>query len=230
MYQHHATESERLAPVVGLEPVTAKVLDTIKDQSPEIKAIWAQLKTTQQYFVMLVLQDLPHYEAYRIAYDLPKGNKRSLESMASQCLRSKSIAPIIAAIQDHRATDLLRILDVYRDATEATRTIQETTEDPVTHELTTTYVKVPDYAVRLKGADLLTKLHGLNAPTRVETDIRSTVIRYHRPVRDQVSAIDVSRETIAHQVTESITQSTIEDLGDPDDLSPESLDPGILEP
>jgi hypothetical protein len=165
-------------------PYNQDLLDLVKAQDPDVLTAWHKCTRAQQDFIIYVLQDLPNYEAYRLAHKLPLSNKRSLEAMACMSLRSVNIKPVMAALNNRRDLDLHKVINTLTEAVEAVKDSLEVDSDGVTRA-----IKAPDWPIRLKAADQLAKLHALNAPVKQIVDVRSTVIRYHKPERDPIDII-----------------------------------------
>jgi hypothetical protein len=99
-------------------------------------------------------------------------------------LRSVNIKPVMAALNNRRDLDLHKVINTLTEAVEAVKDSLEVDSDGVTRA-----IKAPDWPIRLKAADQLAKLHALNAPVKQIVDVRSTVIRYHKPERDPIDII-----------------------------------------
>lgn len=167
-------------------PITPQTLGTIADLSPEVRQAWHNCTSDQQTLLLYILQGIQPPEAYRLAYNYPPDTDRKiLRYAAAAALKRSSIAKVWAALTVTREVDLLRVTEVLHDALEANKSIKDGEET----------IKVPDWPIRLRAVELITKLQGLNMPDKQEIEVRSTVIRYHRPERDQV-------DLVGHQVIE----------------------------
>ncbi len=133
-------------------------------ESPEVLKAFHSLNEKQQCFILHYLKCGVGAEAYRKSYNELADNSTAAVC-GSQLLRNPNIKIILAAHQDFRDEDLQTVRKVFLEAsTTAIKPIYGKDElgQPIKIE------DLPDHDIRIKGANGLAKLHGLNAPDKQE--------------------------------------------------------------
>lgn len=122
------------------------------------------LNLRQQKFILHYLGEGNGAEAYRQAY-----NELASDHVAAVCgsqlLTNPNIKIILEAFQDHKDEDLVLIRKTYIDAAKgAVKPVygKDSNGQPEKVE------DLPDHAIRVKAAESLSKLHGLNAADKHE--------------------------------------------------------------
>ncbi len=137
-------------------------LSVIKND--EVIAAFNRLNLKQQKFILHYLKNGVGAEAYRQAY-----NECAEDTVAASCgsslLRVPDIKIILKAFRDFQEEDFVTVRKVFVDAAlTAIKPIygKDANGQPEKIE------DLPDHDIRIKGANGLAKLHGLNAPDKQE--------------------------------------------------------------
>jgi phage terminase small subunit len=123
-----------------------------------------RLNLKQQKFLLHYIREGNGAEAYRQSYnELAEDNVAA--TCASRLLTNVDIKAVLEAFQDHKDEDLILIRRTYVDAAKgAIKPIygKDSNGQPEKVE------DLPDHDVRIKAAQSLAKLHGLNAAEKQE--------------------------------------------------------------
>jgi len=144
--------------------IKADIPNELAQVDAEILKKFHGLNDEQQAFLIGYLQGKSGAEAYRDAYGLPYGNQ-SAASSASLLLRHPNVTAVLEAFKGFRDEDLILVRKTYiAAATEAIKPIYGKDADGQPEKVE----DLPDHAVRIKAAEALAKLHGLNAAEKKE--------------------------------------------------------------
>lgn len=123
-----------------------------------------RLNLKQQKFVLHYLTEGNGAEAYRQAYN-GNANDQVAATCGSRLLTYVDIKTVLAAFQDHKDEDLVLIRRTFVNAARsASKPIfgKDDLGQPIL------VMEQEDHAVRVKAAEALAKLHGLNAAEKKE--------------------------------------------------------------
>lgn len=123
-----------------------------------------RLNLKQQKFLLHYIREGNGAEAYRQSYNqLAEANVAA--TCASRLLTNVDIKAVLEAFQDHKDEDLILIRRTYVEAAKgAIKPIYGKDSDGQPEKVE----DLPDYMTRIKAAEALAKLHGLNAPDKQE--------------------------------------------------------------
>lgn len=138
----------------------------------ELAEVWTEsvasafraLEPKQQAFLLKYVTCWNGTEAYRHAYNRSASSDVA-RSCGSRLLASANVKAVLEAFLDTRTEDLLLVKQTYIEAArEAVKPIfgKDEAGQPTKVE------DYPDYDARIKAAQALSKLHGLNAPDKQE--------------------------------------------------------------
>jgi phage terminase small subunit len=131
-----------------------------------------RLNLKQQKFLLHYLRHGNGAEAYRQAYN-EMADDHVAAVVGSRLLTNVDVKTVLAAFQDHKDEDLVLVRTTYVNAARtATKPIfgKDEQGQPIL------VMEQEDHAVRVKAADSLAKLHGLNAAEKKEISGSITVV------------------------------------------------------
>lgn len=137
----------------------------------KISTAFHTLEPRQQKFILKYLECLNGAEAYRHAYNELAKDAVAAAS-ASRLLTNVNVKTILTCFMDTKDEDFFLIRNTYKSAAEqAIKPIYGKDSDgqPIKIE------DLPDHDTRIKGAQALAKLHGLNAPDKTETKVSGNI-------------------------------------------------------
>ncbi|MDQ2999898.1 MAG: terminase small subunit [Fibrobacterota bacterium] len=174
-------------------PAQAPILDTKTDIPEELESVWdpaiavafKALLPKQQDFILQYIQTWNAAEAYRRSHNhLAKDTVASANG--SRLVANDSIGVILAKFANNKTEALFLVQKTYNDAAQlASKPIfgKDDLGQPIL------VMEQPDYAVRVKAAEAIAKLHGLNQPAEVKHsgEITSKVIQVNLPTKKPVA-------------------------------------------
>jgi hypothetical protein len=172
-------------PLDGSKSLPAKIEEVPEELSPvwddKIAEAFKGLNPKQQTFLIKYVSCWNGAEAYRTAYN-PLAGDHLAASLGSRLIANDDISLILAKFADNKTEALFLVQKTYTEAaTQATKPIfgKDELGQPVL------VMDVPDHAVRVKAADSIAKLHGLNAPAEVKHEVTSRVQIVELPPKDK---------------------------------------------
>lgn len=153
----------------------------------ELNAVWDDgiakafqaMIPNHQNFLLAYVKTWNAAESYRQAYNLLASDQVA-SSNGSRLVANDSIGFILAKFANNKTESLFLVQKTYNDAArEATKPIfgKDDAGQPIL------VMEQPDYAVRVKAAEAIAKLHGLNQPAEVKHsgEIVSRVVQVELP-------------------------------------------------
>ncbi len=157
------TQSRSKSKAITIKPPEPpEELSTVWDD--EIAEAFAALNPKQQTFLIHYITSANASESYRKAYN-PLANGDVAASCGRQVLSSTHISAILSKFLEQRTQAMFLVQKTFQEAANnATKPIfgKDELGQPIL------VMDMPDHAVRVKAADSIAKLHGLNAPAEVK--------------------------------------------------------------
>jgi phage terminase small subunit len=138
----------------------------------DIHKAFMSLNPRQQKFIVVYAKEQVGSEAYRQAYNESASDKVA-SVCGSQLMANPSIRSIMERLSESSIEDLFIVKKALRDAaTTAVKPIygKDELNQPVKIE------DLPDHDVRIKAASAMAKLHGFNAPDKVDVKTNNPTI------------------------------------------------------
>ena len=144
-----------------LDPIPEE-LESVWDE--KVSEAFKALEPRQRNFLLAYLGCWNGAEAYRKSYN-DLANDRTAAACASRLLTKANIKTVLEAFLDTQVEDLLLVKQTYIEAAKtASKPIfgKDDLGQPIL------VMEQPDHDIRIKAAQSLAKLHGLNAPDKQE--------------------------------------------------------------
>jgi hypothetical protein len=157
-------------------------LTEVWDQS--IAEIFAKLLPKQQDFLLAYVNCWSGAEAYRRSHN-PLAKNEVAAANGSRLISNDNISSILGKFTNQKTEALFLVQKTYNEAAQnAMKPIfgKDESGQPVL------VMEQPDYAVRVKAAEAISKLHGLNQPAEVKHsgEVTSRILQINLPTRKSV--------------------------------------------
>ena len=174
-------------------PAPPATIEPASDRPEELEAVWdddiattfAGLLPKHQAFLLKYIQCWNAAEAYRHSHN-PMASDHVASANGSRMIAREGISSILAKFADQRTEALFLVQKTYNEAAiSASKPIfgKDEVGQPIL------VMEQPDYAVRIKAAEALAKLHGLNAADKVEHsgEVLSKIVQVELPKKDPIA-------------------------------------------
>lgn len=132
--------------------------------SYKVAEAFRALEPKQRVFILAYVRKWNGSEAYREAYN-PLANDGTAAACGSRLLANANVKAVLGAFLDTQTEDLLLVKQTY---VEAARTASKPIFGKDSDGQPILVLEQADHDVRIKAAQALAKLHGLNAPDKTE--------------------------------------------------------------
>lgn len=168
-----------LKPDEEIQNVIPEELETVWDK--DVAEAFKALSDKHQLFLLEYTKCWSKAEAYRRSYN-PMASDDVASSNGSRLIGNSSISGILDKFAQSRTEALFLVQKTYNDAAkEASKPIfgKDELGQPIL------VMEQPDYAVRVKAAEAIAKLHGLNAADKIEHsgEVVSKIIQVNLPTK-----------------------------------------------